>query len=331
MRICILSNKGSSLDEGQRNTASALAKELAVNNEVLHLNAKVAFKRLGEWRAIRSFNPDFIHFFLRPNIATFLAAKIFHYYFGVPVFFSALQPVTSGNVGLLLRLIQPTCVVALSEKTRRYFKGLGIKTGHIYCGVDTDKFKAVTDEGKTWLKKKYNFDTSVPVALHVGHLTKGRNLESLLSMQSLFKSHSVLIIASPLFQADKDIRNALKQEGAIIIPEYLADIQEIYQLSDVYIFPTVSNSHCIEAPLSVFEAMATNLPVITTRFGVLPEYFEQGDGLVFIDDPREIEEKIGYVRSLNGSDIRTREKVIKYTWRYAADRLTANYRESLDV
>lgn len=329
MKICILSNKGSKNDEGQRNTASSIAKELMKENEVLHLNAKETFKNIHNWKKIKQFNPDIIHFFLRPTISTFIAAKLFQLYLkNIPTVFSAVQPIfpSSKKFGVMLKLIKPSCVLALTQRTEEDFLKLEIKTAYMRCGVDIERFHPVSANEKTMLRRKYNLAIDKPIALHVGHLTPGRNLESLGQHLDSKSSFISLIVVSPLFEPDRDLLTMLKSKGAVIISEYLPNIEEIYQVADIYLFPTISSSYCIEAPLSVFEAMATNLPVITTRFGVLPYYFEEGDGLIFVSDPCEIPNVAAKILS-NTVSVNTRGKVSKYTWQTAASEILKTYKD----
>jgi glycosyltransferase involved in cell wall biosynthesis len=55
------------------------------------------------------------------------------------------------------------------------------------------------------------------------------------------------------------------RDGVKIIEEYLPNIQVVYQLADVYIFPTISRDYVIDIPLSAIEALACGTPVITHR------------------------------------------------------------------
>ena len=50
---------------------------------------------------------------------------------------------------------------------------------------------------------------------------------------------------------------------------YIPEVEDIYRLSDLYLFLAESDTAAIEVPLSVLEAMACNLPVICTPFGGL--------------------------------------------------------------
>jgi glycosyltransferase involved in cell wall biosynthesis len=69
----------------------------------------------------------------------------------------------------------------------------------------------------------------------------------------------------------------------------------------------------IDTPLSVLEAMASNLPIITTRIGSLPRLFEERDGFHFYDGSLEnLLQKIETVKKNPAA--RTREMVAPYDW-----------------
>ena len=54
-------------------------------------------------------------------------------------------------------------------------------------------------------------------------------------------------------------------------------------MSDLYVFPVVNNTEAIDMPLSVLEAMSCSLPVISTRFGGLVDYFEEDTGFRYFN------------------------------------------------
>ena len=59
----------------------------------------------------------------------------------------------------------------------------------------------------------------------------------------------------------------------------------LYNIADIFVYPTRSDT----LPLSILEAMASRLPIISTRVGGIP--FELADGAGIIadsDDPKEI-------------------------------------------
>jgi glycosyltransferase involved in cell wall biosynthesis len=119
----------------------------------------------------------------------------------------------------------------------------------------------------------------------------------------------------------------LTKGGCTIWRKYIKTIQEIYQLSDLYVFPVQDRLGSIETPLSVLEAMSCNLPVITTRFGGLTRMFNEGDGLHFVYSGSQIPELIDGIRSNDAerSNVHTREKVMPYSWRNISKSLSKYY------
>jgi len=89
-------------------------------------------------------------------------------------------------------------------------------------------------------------------------------------------------------------------------------------MADWYVFPVLKTDAAIETPLSVLEAMATNLPVLTTRFGSLPDTFQQDEDFIFIKSPEDIVValKEGFAGNCNN-----REKIQPFTWDAIADKL----------
>ena len=118
-------------------------------------------------------------------------------------------------------------------------------------------------------------------------MTKERNLDVFKDIQNQ-DGNLVLIIGRQYENADKQVIDELEEAGCNVWIKHFPDIEEIYNLSDCYVFPTINKKACIEMPLSVMEAMACNLPVITTKFGALPRVFDQTDGLFFVDENKDI-------------------------------------------
>jgi glycosyltransferase involved in cell wall biosynthesis len=99
--------------------------------------------------------------------------------------------------------------------------------------------------------------------------------------------------------------------GIIVIDEFLGDVHELYQASDCYFYPVNSPTGAIEIPLSVIEACACNLPVLTTRFGALTEAIREGNGFHYYDRVSEIVEKFAAIRL---SRPETVAKVREFSW-----------------
>lgn len=208
----------------------------------------------------------------------------------------------------------------LSESAYKDFEVCaGERVSYIKTGVDTEKFVPASAEKSRELKIKYGFSPDKPVILHVGHLNEGRNIGELLNISG---DYQVLLVTSTLTKNEQntDLKNRLQSKSNIkIIDDYIPEIQEVYQLSDLYFFPVVEEGHCIDIPLSCLEAASCNLPVVTTSYGAMKE-FEGKNGFYHIDSFENINEIIENALSVN--EVSSRESVKEYDWNNAIEILS---------
>ena len=221
---------------------------------------------------------------------------------------------------ILLKMSKAELLV-LSNEAFEFYKGIVGKQRikYLKTGVDTKKFIPVDGNIAKGLKRKYGFDENIPVILHVGHLKYGRNVQKLLDIDN---SYQVVLVCSTLTENEQDIelRNRLKSKKNIrIINDYIENIEEIYQLCDVYFFPTVESGNCIDVPLSCMEAASCNKPVVSTPYGEINELFDK-QGFYRIDniDKESINKLIGQALTEKKEP---REAVLCYDWDFTVKSL----------
>ena len=119
-------------------------------------------------------------------------------------------------------------------------------------------------------------------------------------------------------EADVNLKNELLSKPNIrIIDEYVPDIQELYQLSDVYFFPVVEDGHCIDVPLSCLEAAACGKTVITTPYGEMKQLIgRSGFNQINDFDTMTINSAIEDALRISGSST---DLVAEYDWKWAID------------
>jgi glycosyltransferase involved in cell wall biosynthesis len=120
----------------------------------------------------------------------------------------------------------------------------------------------------------------------------------------------------------KRLKEQAKDQGLDIeFPGYVRGKQKIeaFKNAHVYVFPSV---HGEGMPTSVLEAMAFGLPVITTRVGGVPDFFEDGKMGFFLDsrDPEHIAEKVRYL--LDRPELM--QQMSKYNFEYAKEHFYAS-------
>lgn len=233
----------------------------------------------------------------------------------------ALQPRSMGWPGRMAsRLLWPDLLLVSTDDERRGMQGLGATVDRMVTGVDLDRFRPAKPGEKAALRRKWGIPADTSVVLHVGHLTEGRNLEAVLPLATRPGVTVVIVASSRRQDASDRLEQYLRERGVVLIQGFLADIDEIYRLADCYVFPTISTDFAIAMPLSILEAMASDLPVVAMRFGALPERFGGVDGVLLADTPAELVE--GVVRLL-GDPHGTRRLSEGYSWAAVADQVVA--------
>lgn len=212
---------------------------------------------------------------------------------------------------LLITLLKPNEIIVLSKKEAYYYQHIGFKSIVSPIGVDTNKFTEVNFRNKKRLRNKLNLPVNNKIILHVGHITKGRNIDSMKVLLS--QGYKIVIIGSTRFESNFKLKQKLEIDGYIFITNYVEKIEEYYQASDIYMFPVKSFTGAMEFPLSIFEAMSCNLPIITTNFGGLDTYISESDDFKYYNNEIELSQKVDLLYETN--ECQNRKIILKnYSW-----------------
>ncbi len=343
LRICVVSDAiKAPFDEGVKLFVYNLIKEFSRQFEVLGIGQSKDFK--GEIESfctkalpanklllsshlrekIRSFGPDVIYYLpvAHATLNSFIRARVLKTYGNhAKTVMITLQPREYSALSRrIIPLIAPDLVLAQSTKTENALLGLGCRVKKIPSGVDLQKFVPATREAKKKLREKYGIPVEKYIVLHVGHINRNRNMQWMEKIQHL-DNLQAMIVGSTSYPEDRDLVADLKKKGIITITRYVENIEEIYQSADCYLFPVFWEGACIEIPLSVLEAMACDLPVVTTKFGGLPDFMNGQGGLLYAENEEEL---IFTVNSAKGIfDPGTRNLVEQFSWKNVAERVLA--------
>jgi glycosyltransferase involved in cell wall biosynthesis len=206
---------------------------------------------------------------------------------------------------------------------RKSLEDLRINTGFIMPGYDPRLFKPSDVGRKKTVRVRYGIPLDRFVVLHVGHVRERANMQAFLRYRDWGSDIQPVVKAAFI---EPVWRDHLRQAGVIVIEEYTDEIDEIYQAADLYLFPAAAREGGLEFPLSVIEACACNLPVLTARSGALPEVLDAGGGLEWYSGVSEIPGKIDSLRS---GVTATRQKVEDLSWERIFDRYLTPHIESL--
>lgn len=197
---------------------------------------------------------------------------------------------------------------------------LNIKSQTLDIGIDLNKYKPADNISNFYVK--YNLPDDKKILLHVGHIRESRNIKWLIDVQKELDNVQVVIVGSTSTASEDELYKELIGSKVIVIRDYLPDVSELYQLADYYCFPVIINTAAMEVPLSVLESMATNTPVLTTRFGRLPELFPEEDNYYcYIEKASDI---ISQIKAGFGSEGNNREKMKDFTWLATAKKITSH-------
>ncbi len=214
---------------------------------------------------------------------------------------------------MLLQKSKAELIVFSKQAKDFYTNEVKNTVSYFKTGIDTKKFVPVSAEKAKELKVRYGFDAEKPLVLHVGHMKQGRNVKELMKIS---ENYQVLLVVSTLSKERQDEelkQQLLARENIRIIGDYIPNIEEIYQMADVYFFPVKQIGHCIDVPLSCLEAAACNKPVITTPYGEMKEF--QGEkGFLFIEDFQQETINQAIFESLSREPLSIRDAVLPYDW-----------------
>lgn len=324
-------------DEGIRNTAYQLLKTLS-NQEIIALGLTKANINSEDpeitgiptnkllisyklYKKIKAFSPDAL-IYIPGGCGTFWSFVrgwiLKRYIKNKKVLLILLQPRKYTKLKrFAIKLFKPYKVLTPSQIIIKDMESLNIKCDFFPLGVDQNQFKPLQNkEKKIELRHKYNLPEDRYLILHVGHINNGRNLKELISLQG--GENQVVILGStstPTQEGiDQKLKNKLEKQGIIIITQYINNMEEIYQLSDLYVFPVKLESGVISIPLTILEAMACNLPILTRNIGTLEKLFEEGksNGFLYYSNEKQLIEKFKIIKK--EKEINTKNLVQRYTW-----------------
>ena len=234
------------------------------------------------------------------------------------------------------------CIIAVSNATRNdIIKFLHVpaeKVRVVYLGVD-EAFHPISNHSllKT-TRRRYNLPESF--ILCVGTIQPRKNLMGLLQAYARLcqdeNFHHDIVLAGGVGWNNVGLKEHIDSLGIssrVHFTGYLpdADLPLIYNLCDIFVFPSIYEGF----GLPVLEAMASGVPVMTSKTSSLPEV--AGDAALLVD-PASIEEMAaGMMRLLTDQDLRTRcrERGIAraklFTWERCTRETMQVLREAVEV
>lgn len=160
----------------------------------------------------------------------------------------------------------------------------------VYNGIDTKRFNCtISKKDRDQLRNKFGLESKDIVLIFVGRLTPEKGIKELLKAFRKIDTPNVklLIVGSLFFDSDlwSPFEEQIKQMSEAIKNRVLftgfipyKEMPFIYSIADIAVLPSIWDE---PAGLTMIEAMASGLPLITTLSGGIPEYVK-GDGAVLL-------------------------------------------------
>jgi glycosyltransferase involved in cell wall biosynthesis len=218
-------------------------------------------------------------------------------------------------------------VIVYNERVRDFLVGQGVaaeKIVNMHNGVDFELFHPPTAKRKIALRQKYNLPAEQTLALFVGRFVPKKGFRKLLHAVS--EDYTIVFVGGNKPDSIKSNKQAIFL-GSLSQKE----TAEIYRACDVFVLPSEGEGF----PLSIQEAMASGLPIITTDdHGYRAYNFDRELFYLISPTVREIESHLAKV----ASDSHLRDAMGKYSYTYAKqyfnwdktiERISHTYQEAL--
>lgn len=321
--LLVFSKKNSKDDEGMQKIAisihSVLSKSAEINSRLISIN-KLLFS------AKRA---EIIHFIGGPSLKTFILSFLCKKLnSNVKTILTFTNPIFNKFQLNFIKFFKPDICLISSSKWKKvlYENKINYKFFNV-SGVNQLKFKKINNLKKKKLKIKYKLPLKKKIILHVGHLKKKRNIEIFKFLND--DDFQVVIVGSTITKQDHLLIKELKRKRIIVIDKYLKNIFEIYQISDLYIFPVLDQENAIQIPLSVLEALSCGLPVLSTNFGGLPDIIPSNKFNISYSDSIKVDTFFNKNKMLKLIDNKKKNQMKNFSWKIITKNLIKIYKNEI--
>jgi len=225
-------------------------------------------------------------------------------------------------------------VIAVSNRIREDLRrcyGRQERVSVIYHGVDLDRFSpAQRHRYRTEMRRECGVGDSDVLCLFVGNLSKGAT-PTLRALAAVPHAKLVFVTRSAV-EAYRRIAGTIGVLDRVSFRPPTNQIEKYYAAGDAFVFPTPYESY----GMVISEAMASGLPVITSRAAGAAELIEHGRDGFLLNNPSDNSEIAAYLERLsvdgalrNRLGQAARAVIEEYSWDRVAAQTMDLYRRIL--
>lgn len=292
---------------------------------------KKAYKKLKE--IIEEYQPDIVHTHSAkagalgrraakacgvPIIVHTFHGHVFHSYFGN--FQSKIFQFLERRLARISTGIIAISPLQKEELAHTYHICSAEKIKVIPLGIDLSKFEINKEQNRASTRSKYNLEDKVAVAI-IGRLAPIKNHSLFLNViESLCERG---IFANYFIVGDGQEKNAIFARAEQLKERYNVSIEMTGWVKNIGGFNAGMDVICLTSdnegtPVSLIEAQANNLPVVTTDVGGVRDIVQDGE-TGFIVPPKNVNqfaEKLGFL--IENQEIR--QKMSQNGWNYVKEK-----------
>lgn len=228
-----------------------------------------------------------------------------------------------------------SAVVAISHRVARdlvRFYRCPAPIQVIYHGVDLQVFSpANIQRWRSETRAQYGLAEDEPVFLYVGDMRKGA-ARCILALAQVPRGHLLLVSRTP----EQEFRKIADRAGVasrVHLIGFTNQVERVYAAADAFVFPTPYDAFA----MVVLEAMATGLPVVSSREAGASELIRHGENGLLLDDTASVPELARLMTSLIEDRARAtelghaaRQSVECLSWDAVAEKTMRVYQQLLE-
>ncbi len=297
------------------------------------LDVKV-FSMAGHWdmsiilrlaRFLKKHRPDLVHTHgVRANLCGRSAAKLANNHPVITTIHSLVTkdyPTNLANwfYAAVDRITMPWAdyLICVSARLKDYVVKKGFpreKVEVIGNGIDLAPFEKLDEVDRKNIREEFQIRSEDKVVGTVGRLVpiKGYDVFLKAAQKMALQNDSIRFLVVGEGPSEKELKalaRRYKIEEKVIFAGYRKDIPELFKAMDVFVISSYSEG----GPIVLLEAMASGVPVVSTRVGGIPEVIEDGQTGLLVPPGKEEELAEKIMKLLKQPDLRRsiQEKALK--------------------